>query len=99
MPAHTVFVDNFLQTFFEAKQPDPEIQTTIDSLSQIVSASNQEPEARESVLPNARLPRPTHQRKFNLPPIQNATALIRAAQGENALSQKNCLGLTPSATS
>lgn len=81
LSAHSVFVNNFLQTFVGSKPSDPEIQMTMDSLSHIADASSKKPQARESVLPNARVPRHKNQTKFDLPPIQSVVTLIRKAEG------------------
>lgn len=102
LSAHSVFVNNFMQALVEAEQPDPETQSNVEALSHIACTSNKRPEARESVLPNAQLPKPVHQRKFDLPPLQDAAALIRLAQGEHAIVQKyrlRLLRLTSIATS
>jgi hypothetical protein len=88
LSAHSIFVSDFLQSFVQkdsGQHSDPEIQRTLDVLSDIVSASRQQPRTRELALPNARSQRAWHRNKYELPPIQKAVALIHAAKGEQAL--------------
>lgn len=84
LSAHSVFVDNFLHSFSDGMQPDPEMQTTMNTLSHIASASNTQSDARKSAMPKTNMSSPGHQRKFKLPPIREAVNLINAAQGEHA---------------
>jgi hypothetical protein len=87
LSAHSLFVNDFLQPFANAKQLDPENQKTLDTLSHISIASKQEVKAPGLALPYAHTPRPLHRRRWEMPPIQNAVTLIRAAQGEHAFTK------------
>lgn len=87
LSAHSVFVDNFLHSFSDGMQPDPEIQATMNTLSHIASASNTHSEARKLAMPKTSMSSPVRQRKFKLPPIREAVNLTQAAQGEHASAQ------------
>jgi hypothetical protein len=96
LSAHSVFIKDFLRTFVDAddtQQIDPEIQQTLNALSNIVKTSKQQPLARELVLPHAKVQSPVQQRKYDLPPIQDAVALIRAAQSEHSTIRWSRLGV------
>lgn len=93
LSAHSVFVNNFLHSFSDTMQPDPEIQMTMNTLSRIAGTSTLQSETSKSALPNAKASSLVRQRKFNLPPIQDAVKLIQAAQGELVFAQTEKFGL------
>ncbi|THY26309.1 fungal-specific transcription factor domain-containing protein [Aureobasidium pullulans] len=73
LAAHSVFVNQLLQGLVGVQQPDGDIQRTLTDLADIATT--------EVALPNADPSETEGQKKFKLPPIQNAANLIRAAQG------------------
>lgn len=85
LTAHSIFVNNFVQSFVEAdplRQLDPEIRKTLNTLSSIVSDSKQRSGVKEPVLVHARPQSHPQQEKHELPPISKAVALIRLAKAQ-----------------
>ncbi|KAH7377288.1 fungal-specific transcription factor domain-containing protein [Pyrenochaeta sp. MPI-SDFR-AT-0127] len=85
LSAHTVFVNEFVQNFVDAdplRQTDPEIRSTINVLSHIVSDSKQRNGVNEPVLAHARPQDHLQQERRELPPISKTVSLIRIAKAQ-----------------
>ncbi|THV74522.1 fungal-specific transcription factor domain-containing protein [Aureobasidium pullulans] len=82
LSAHSVFVNQLLQGLVGVQQPDGDIQRTLTDLADIASTPQDTSSATEVALPNAGPSETRGQKKFKLPPIQNAANLIRAAQAQ-----------------
>jgi len=83
LSAHSVFVNQLLQGLVGVQQPDGDIQRTLTDLADIASTPQDTSSATEVALPNADPSETRGQKKFKLPPIQDAANLIRAAQGKH----------------
>lgn len=83
LAAHSAFANEFLQKVVDTEslqESSLELQDTLDSLSHIVTSLKGQTLATEMTYPNAVLTqRPVHHSN-ELPPVQKAIALIRAAK-------------------
>lgn len=83
LSAHSVFATELLQKVVSTEslqEASLELRETLDSLSHIVSSLKEQPVSNEMAFPNAVVHHRQRHASSDLPPLQQAVNLIRAAK-------------------